>query len=242
MKTEVRWHERIDSTNEEAKRLAESGEQGPLWIAAHEQTAGRGRRGRVWISRPGNLFASVLLRPARPPDECAQLSFAAALAAGETVAAYVPDARTTLKWPNDVLLDGRKIAGVLLESQRRAQSGPVDWLVAGTGINLVHFPSDAEFPATALSAHVDAPEPEDALGRLAANWTKWYETWMSTGFAPVRDAWLARAEGLGGRIRARLATRELDGRFEGLADDGALLLRGANGLSRISAGEVFFRD
>jgi BirA family biotin operon repressor/biotin-[acetyl-CoA-carboxylase] ligase len=188
------------------------------------------------------LFVSLLLRPDRTPDACAQLSFAAALAAGETVAAYVPAVRTTLKWPNDVLLEGRKVAGVLLESERRAQSGPVDWLVVGTGINLAHYPNDVDFPATALSIFVRPPDAQEALLRLAANWTRWYETWMNAGFAPLREAWLARAEGLGGRVRARLASREVDGAFEGLAEDGALLLRTTNGLSRIAAGEVFFRD
>ncbi len=231
----------IDSTNEEARRLAQSGERGPLWITASEQTAGRGRRGRTWVSPRGNLSATLLINPGRPASDCAQLSFAAALATSDTVSTLAPDAEVKVKWPNDVLADGGKIAGILLES---ASSGGADpnWLVIGIGINLEAHPRDTEFPATSLPAlGVAPPPPEDGLLHLAAAFAKWYDIWRADGFGPIRDAWLARAAGLGTRIRARLQNGECMGIFEGIDTDGALLLREAQDRVRaIAAGEVFF--
>jgi len=226
-------HDTIDSTNEEARRLAEAGETGPCWIVAAEQTAGRGRRGRTWISERGNLFATLLISPTGAVEQRMQLSFVAGLAAADTIACYSPDG-VTLKWPNDVLLFGRKVAGMLLES-----FGPA--LVVGFGINLAHFPHDTGFPATSLAALVrNAPSPDEAFTRLAAFWNAWYEAWRRDGFAPVRAAWLARASGLGESIRVRVMDREMNGVFENVDDDGALLLRAANGtLARITAGDVF---
>jgi BirA family biotin operon repressor/biotin-[acetyl-CoA-carboxylase] ligase len=237
----IRKYDALDSTNEEARRLAEAGEAGPLWISAREQSAGRGRRGREWVSQAGNLFATLLLRPQRPPDQCAQLSFVAALAVGDVVAGLAPSARVALKWPNDVLLDGKKVAGMLLESS--GAKARVDWLAVGIGINLANFPDGVEFPATSLAAVTGrAPDADEALSRLAGRWDAWYETWMNSGFQPIRDGWLARASGLGERVNARLANREVQGVFEGLADDGALILRETGGKqTRIAAGEVFFR-
>lgn len=239
----IRHYDSLDSTNEEARRLAQAGERGPLWIVAREQTAGRGRYGRQWASPAGNLFSTVLLRPARPADVCAQLSFAAALAAADAVASFAPQSSVTLKWPNDVLLQGRKVAGILLESSGGAHGRALDWLAVGTGINLMSYPREVEFPAVSLAEVLGhAPEPEDALQRLATCWSAWYETWMSKGFAPVREAWLGRAIGLGERVSAQLAGRKLQGVFEGLAEDGTLILREAKGeVTRIAAGEVYFR-
>lgn len=229
----------IDSTNEEARRLALAGERGPLWITAARQSAGRGRRGRAWVSPTGNLSATLLLAPGRPANECAQLSFAAALAASDAVQSFGADAR--VKWPNDVLANGAKLAGILLESASQGGADPA-WLAVGIGINLKHHPSDTEFPATSLAAiGIPAPEPREALLRLAASFAKWYDIWRAQGFAPIRDAWLARAAGLGTRIRARLTNGETMGVFEGIDANGALLLREAQDRVRtIAAGEVFF--
>ena len=231
----------IDSTNEEARRRAASGEKGPLWITAVRQTSGRGRRGRVWQSPGGNLAATLLLRPDKPAAECAQLSFAAALAVSDMLSAFAPQADLALKWPNDVLAGGRKIAGILLESESGA-GGKANWLAAGIGVNLKAFPDDTDFPATALAAlGVLPPDPKDALLHLAAAFAKWYEVWLAQGFLPVREAWLARAAGLGTRIRARLANEEISGVFQGIDETGALLLGQPGGVTRtISAGEVFF--
>ena len=229
----------IDSTNEEARRLALAGERGPLWITAARQSAGRGRRGRAWMSPTGNLSATLLIAPARPANECAQLSFAAALAASDAVLSFGADAR--VKWPNDVLANGAKLAGILLESASQGGADPA-WLAIGIGINLKHHPSDTEFPATSLAAiGIAVPEPREALLRLAASFAKWYDIWRAEGFAPIRDAWLARAAGLGTRIRARLTNGETMGVFEGIDANGALLLRETQDRVRtIAAGEVFF--
>jgi BirA family biotin operon repressor/biotin-[acetyl-CoA-carboxylase] ligase len=224
----------IDSTNCEARRRAEAGAAGPLWITAARQTAGRGRRGRVWQGATGNLAATLLLRPEAPPAAVAQLSFAAALAVADLAARFAPDAAITVKWPNDVLADGSKLAGILLE----AGTG---WLAIGIGINLAGHPADTEFPATSLAAlGIVPPAPEAALTVLAARFAHWLAAWRAEGFAPLRAAWLARAGGLGAPIRARLPHEERHGAFEGIDATGALLLREASGVRAITAGEVFF--
>ncbi len=234
----------VDSTNEEARRLAMAGEGGPIWITASRQTAGRGRRGRAWISPPGNLAASLLLRPPRSAAECAQLSFLAAIAAHDALSPYTSNHALNLKWPNDVLLNGRKLSGLLLESVSNGQTTkPMpDWLIIGIGINLEAHPEGMEFPATSLTAlGLTAPPASTILTELAASFAKWYEIWLAEGFAPIRDAWLARAGGLGDRIRARLSDGELWGVFEGIDQTGALILREQqNRIRTISAGEIFF--
>jgi len=231
----------IDSTNEEARRLAAAGEAGPIWISAGSQTAGRGRRGRSWQSPSGNLAATLMLRPGRPASACAQLSFVTAIAARDALITLAPTLEVRVKWPNDVLAGGRKIAGILLESASQGDALPA-WLAIGVGMNLAEHPEDTEFAATSLAAlGVSAPKPDDALLHLAANFAKWYEVWRGDGFAAIRDAWLVRAAGLGGRIRARLAHEETSGVFEGIDENGALLLRTGGGSVRaIPAAEVFF--
>jgi BirA family biotin operon repressor/biotin-[acetyl-CoA-carboxylase] ligase len=224
----------VDSTNAEARRRAEAGEKGPLWITAAHQSAGRGRRGRAWETGEGNLAATLLLTPGVPPAEAAQLSFAAALAVAETVLHFAPRAEVQVKWPNDVLAEGRKVSGILLEGAGQA-------LAIGIGLNLAHHPEGTEFPATSLAAlGVPAPEPQAALVVLAARFAHWQGTWESGGFAPLRMAWMARAGALGRPIRARLPHEERQGAFEGIDASGALLLREPGGLVAITAGEVFF--
>jgi BirA family transcriptional regulator, biotin operon repressor / biotin---[acetyl-CoA-carboxylase] ligase len=224
----------LDSTNSEARRLAQSGETGPLWITATRQTAGRGRRGRVWDSAPGNLAATLLLRPEAPAAIIGQLSFVAALAVAEMAVHFAPSAAITVKWPNDVLAEGGKLAGILLEA------GP-GWLAIGIGVNLAGFPQGTEFPATSLAQQgIAAPSSEDALTVLAARFAHWYALWMSEGFETMRAAWLARAGGLGLPIRARLPHETREGVFEGIDSAGALLLNEQGQVRAIAAGEVFF--
>jgi BirA family biotin operon repressor/biotin-[acetyl-CoA-carboxylase] ligase len=224
----------LDSTNEEARRLAEAGEAGPLWLMAAQQTAGRGRRGRAWDTAAGNLAATLLLRPQAPQAIRGQLSFAAALAAAETVQHFAPAAGVTVKWPNDVLAGGRKIAGLLLE-------GSNDWLAIGIGINLAHHPDGTAFPATSLpQLGIAPPSCDAALTVLAARFAHWYDAWMEKGFEVLRQAWLGRASGVGAPITARLPHETRQGVFEGIDASGALLLKEENGVRAIAAGEVFF--
>jgi BirA family biotin operon repressor/biotin-[acetyl-CoA-carboxylase] ligase len=223
----------LDSTNEEARRLAAAGDTGPVWITARLQSKGRGRRGNSWISEPGNLFATLLI--SAPQATAAQLGFAAGLATADAVALYAAADRVNLKWPNDVLLDHRKVAGILLETVG------TDAVAIGIGINLAHHPELTETPAISVnSATGRAVDPDEALGNLAARFAAWYGTWRSRGFAVLKPHWLERASGLGRLIRARLADREIEGVFEDLDHDGALLLRNDTGLIRITAAEVFF--
>ncbi|HET7084932.1 MAG TPA: biotin--[acetyl-CoA-carboxylase] ligase [Rhizomicrobium sp.] len=232
---QVRYEE-LDSTNSEARRLAEAGEPGPLWISAARQTAGRGRRGRAWDSGQANLAATLLLRPSAPPATIGQLSFVAALAAADTASHFAPSAAISVKWPNDVLAEGRKLAGILLEGD--VQQG---WLAVGIGINLASFPEGTEFPATSLAQlGLAPPSSENALTVLAMRFAHWYDGWMTNGFDTIRDAWLARAAGLGAPIRARLPAETCEGIFEGIDHSGALLLKQQGRLRAIAAGEVFF--
>jgi len=232
-------HERIASTSDEAKRLAAEGAPAGTLVWARVQTAGRGRQGRGWVSPAGNLFASLILRPAVPVATAAQLGFVAALAVADACRALAPDAAIRLKWPNDVLLAGRKLAGLLLESQSRSE-GALDWLVLGIGVNLATYPVEVEYPATALAATGADASPEAMLAALAASFLAWYERWRDgAGFATIRAEWLGRAEGLNQPIRVRLPGETREGVFAGLDTDGALLLDTGTGRQRIAAGEVF---
>lgn len=232
-------HERVASTSDEAKTLAISGAAAGTLVWARMQSAGRGRQGRGWVSPAGNLYASLILRPAVSVAAAAQLSFVAALAVGNACLAQAPEAAIAFKWPNDVLLGGRKLAGILLELQASA-AGAIEWLVIGIGINLATYPVDVEFKATALSATGADAAPDAMLPVLAEAFLDWYERWQEgAGFATIRAAWLARAYGLGQPIRVRLPGSSLDGIFAGLDTDGTLLLDSPAGRRCIAAGEVF---
>lgn len=218
-------HEALDSTNDEAKRQAAAGTPEGALIVARRQTAGRGRSGRIWTSPEGNLYFSLLLRPARPPGEAAQLSFVAALALADGAAVPV-----ALKWPNDVLAQGRKLSGILLE-------GSDGWLVVGCGVNVATAPEGA----TCLREQGSAATPDRVLERFCASFLAWRGQWLAEGFAPIRTAWLARAAGLGAPATARLGRETLHGTFVDLDSDGALVLDMAGaGRRRIAAGEVYF--
>lgn len=223
----------IDSTNDAAKRLAAEGAGEGLVVWADRQTAGRGRQGRVWHSPPGNLPCSILLRPECRPAEAAQLSFAAALAVCDALAPWRP----RCKWPNDVLIEGRKIAGILLESE--ATGARVAWVVVGIGVNLAHHPAETETPAISLAELGATMTPGAMLASLCTHMLDWYRTWRQFGFAPLRQAWLDRAEGLGSEIRVRYARTETRGRFVDLDASGALVLENSEGTSHIAAGAVF---
>jgi len=232
--------DQIDSTNAEARRRAEAGEGGPLWVMARRQTQGRGRRGRAWETGEQNLAASLLMLTDRPPAEAAQVSFVAALAVCDLARDHLPAERVRLKWPNDVLAGGRKLAGILVESGRHA-SGAL-WLVVGVGVNLAGAPDIPERPATSLAAEGAAPpSPDAALARLADAMAGWLGVWDSQGFSAIAEAWTARAYGLGQPCIARLNAESVEGLAEGLDVDGSLRLRLPGGaVRRITAGDVFF--
>lgn len=226
---------RIDSTNDEVRRLAEAGAGHGTVVAAVEQTLGRGRRGRVWSSPPGNLHCSLLLD--RGPDAAAspQLTFVAAVALRNALKELALGADFKVKWPNDVLCDGAKIAGMLLEQA----SGLI---ILGVGVNVVTHPDIALYPATSLRKTGSGASAEDVLIGFCGQLGHFYQQWRNEGFAPIRDAWLAAASGQSERLTARLADNsELTGFFAGLASDGALQLADDGGrIHRILAGDVFF--
>jgi BirA family transcriptional regulator, biotin operon repressor / biotin---[acetyl-CoA-carboxylase] ligase len=231
----------IGSTNDEAKRLARDGAPEGTLLCSLEQTAGRGRRGRTWASPRGNLYASLILRPDCPASRAAQLGFVTAVAIGEALRAILPRAeRLAYKWPNDVLINGRKTAGVLLESEM-ITPGKLSFLVVGVGVNLAASPQGTEFPATSVAEEgLGVVWPETMLERFAHQFQSWERRWHAEGFAPVRAAWLAGAAASRGEpIRVRLETATLYGRFLDIDERGTLLLDEAGERRHISAGEVF---
>jgi BirA family biotin operon repressor/biotin-[acetyl-CoA-carboxylase] ligase len=237
----IETYDEIDSTNAEARRRAEAGEGGPVWIIARRQTAGRGRRGRAWSTETGNLAATLLTTTDAAAAEAAQLSFVAALAACDLADTCLGAGAARLKWPNDVLVFGKKAVGILVESGARPDGRL--WLAVGIGVNLAHAPQDIERPATSFAEHMAGPPPKmaDAAEVLAARFESWRKLWATQGFPPIAEGWTARAHGLGQPCEARLPNRTLSGIAEGMDPDGALRLRLHDGaLERITAGDVFF--
>lgn len=234
----VRHFAELDSTNSEASRLAQAGEAGPLWIVAERQTAGRGRRGRVWQGASGNLAATLLLATDRTPAQAAQTAFIAALALADMAAGFVPADLIRVKWPNDLLVGGAKAGGVLIESGAAPRGGL--WLAVGVGANLADAPKDTPYPATSLAAHGPVPSPADALAALDAGFSRWLDVWEAQGFEPLRAAWMGRAHGLGQPCTVSFGDRTVTGTHDGLDADGALLLRVGAAVQRITAGDVIF--
>lgn len=234
-------HDTVGSTNAEALALARAGERGPLWITAGRQTAGRGRRGRTFVSETGNLFATLLLTDASAPDRAAELSFVASLALHDAVAAVAPTLapRLKVKWPNDVLCDGAKFSGILVEGESGIGRALVT--VVGIGVNCAHHPAGTPYPATDLSACGAEVTPPMLFAALSRTMLRRLAEWARGGnFAAIRGAWLARAAGLGDTVSIRLADRTLDGRFESLDAAGRLVLRAADGsVQHVTAGDLF---
>jgi BirA family biotin operon repressor/biotin-[acetyl-CoA-carboxylase] ligase len=221
-------HEVLDSTNAQALKLARQGERGPLWIVAKRQTAGRGRRGRPWISQRGNLFATLLLTAAGAPEHRPQLSLVAALALHdalvEITASLKP--RMAIKWPNDLLLEEAKLAGILVEGE-----GGEDGAVAiGIGVNCASHPAKTDYPATDLATTGFSISPTNLMQPLSLKMVGRLAQWNGgEGFSTVRADWMARVAGIGENVGVRLTDRELSGTFEGLDEAGRLMLRLADG-------------
>lgn len=230
----------VDSTNEEARRRAEAGAPGPLWIRADRQVKGRGRQGRPWAEANGNLYSTLMIRPDVSPTEASLMSFVACLAVAELFEAH--GGQAGLKWPNDALLNGGKAAGVLLEAS--GQGGRLDWLAIGIGVNLAAHPeadAGALHPPTSLRAATGVVvTPSDALLSIAASVARWSDTLKGRGFTAIREAWLSRAVRLGERIEARTPSETVAGLFEDVDATGALVLRTANGARRIHAADIYF--
>jgi len=231
-------YETLGSTNAEALARARAGERGPLWITATTQSAGRGRRGSCWASPSGNLYATLLLTEPSPVPQGPQLSFVAALAVHDAVAACAPQLGPLLKvkWPNDLLVGQAKVAGILIEGE----SGPPFAVAIGIGVNCATHPSETSYPATDLAATGSLVVTDVLLEALSVGMAQRLRQWnRGQGFSATRKDWLKRAAGLGEMLQVRLRERELSGRFEGLDEAGHLLLKQGGDLSTITAGEVF---
>jgi BirA family transcriptional regulator, biotin operon repressor / biotin---[acetyl-CoA-carboxylase] ligase len=233
-------HDTLPSTNTEALALARRGETGPLWVTARQQTAGRGRRGNAWISTPGNLYATLLLCDPAAPENTPELSFVAALAVHDAIGDRASALRENLalKWPNDILCGGAKLAGILIEGETVASGLAV---ALGIGVNCMHHPVETAYPATDLATAGAAVSAEDLFFALSSAMARRQAQWQrGVGFQSIRVDWLERAAGIGGEMRVRLPNREFVGRAEALDDRGRLLLRLADGtLQTITAGDVF---
>lgn len=230
------------STNTECLSRADLGDPGDLWIMAHEQSKGRGSRGRDWQSIAGNLHASVLLRNPCTTQFLSQLTFVAVLAAHKAVADYLgnPADALQVKWPNDLLLNRKKLGGILLES-RSTQSENV--VVIGFGINLAGHPPDTPYPATRLAEAGVTIAPEAFLVTLAERFAQLRDTWSAAeNFEAIRERWLTAAAGLGEAIVIRIpGKKDRTGKFAGIDADGCLMLEGNDGgMQRISSADIFF--
>jgi BirA family biotin operon repressor/biotin-[acetyl-CoA-carboxylase] ligase len=224
--------ETIGSTNDEARRLALEGAPHGTAVHADEQTAGRGRLAHTWFSPPGNLYLSILLRTGLPAARATQLSFLVALAVSDTVEALLPrQIRAMVKWPNDVLVNGAKIAGILIEQVD-------DAVIVGIGLNVLQAPSNTAYRTTTIVANGGIASVDGARDILLGRLSQHLEAWRSSGFEPIREQWLSRSYPIGAAIRANLGGQSVTGHFAGLDADGALLLDTPEGRRRIVAGEI----
>lgn len=214
--------------------LARGGVEEGVWLRAERQSAGRGRQGRAWSSPAGNFYGSTTVRLRAADPAAPSLALVAAVALYEAVAAFAPNAPLQLKWPNDLLLDGAKLAGILLERAGGA-------VVVGVGVNLDHHPELPDRVTTSLAAQGMPVAAEPFAEVLAAAFERWLERWRGEGLHPVRTRWMQHAHPIGTALTARLPDGgSLDGLFDGLDADGALILRLASGGRRvIHAGDVF---
>ncbi|MEQ1706752.1 MAG: biotin--[acetyl-CoA-carboxylase] ligase [Terricaulis sp.] len=234
----------LDSTMLEARRRAERGELGPVWLIARRQTAGRGRRGRAWMSFDGNLLATHLFMTALPPAEIALLGFAAGIAIAETIEAMGGVGRVALKWPNDVMIDGAKTAGILIDSG--ALGGGRLWVALAFGINISAAPRAIDQPTSCvrmvLPHDVATPSSTEFFNALRPRLETWAARLAEEGFEPLRRAWLSRAQGLGHQVRVLQGDQALEGRVAGLSARGELELDTQDGRRLIAAGDVFFSN
>lgn len=240
------FHDELASTQIEAKRLAKAGDYGPLWIMARRQSAGRGRLDRQWISQEGNLFCTGLYPFDGALKDLPKLSFIAALAVVDMLKNYIPKADISLKWPNDVLVGGAKISGILLES---GQSEAGIWVAIGIGVNLISHPDDIDREATHILTHIDTQElddpepvmtgPEPALALLARKYDHWLDMFTKDGFVPIAKAWTEQMAYLDEPIAIKQTEHTYVGIMRGVGVDGELQLETDNGsLLSIWTGDI----
>lgn len=228
----------IDSTSDEARRRAFAGDPGRVWVIAEEQSAGRGRRGRIWASPRGNLYASAVVIDPCLPAAAAQLGFVGGVALARA-AKDVGAARTRLKWPNDLVCDGAKCAGLLVEGA--SLPGPRLACIVGVGVNCLSAPAGVGYPtAVVTTASGAAIEAGMLFERLVERFDEALATWQGgEGFEKIRSAWLDHAGALGDRVRVESGGRRREGTFEGLDGAGRMLFRGASGIERIESADLW---
>lgn len=232
-------YDSIGSTNTEALQRGRAGERGPLWIVARAQTEGRGRRGRTWSSPDGNLAASLLTTVNAPLSVGATLGFVAGLAVLRAIENCTSGLAVTLKWPNDILADGRKLAGILLESESSEAPAAI---VIGIGVNVLSAPDDVAFPAVSLNALGHDVSAEHVFAELSDAWVDVFAVWNNgRGVDAIRSQWLRHAAGLGREISVRTGETTLQGIFRTLDEQGRLVLQTADGAEvTVTAGDVYF--
>lgn len=233
----------IGSTSTEAIARARAGEAGPLWIVSAHQSAGQGRRGSTWHTPPGNLAASLLVTTDLPPATLATLGFAAGVALARALdrcASLGPRSPFALKWPNDVLVEGAKLAGILLGTEELG--GGRRAVVIGLGVNVAAAPDGLPYPVTSLRRLGCGTGPEELFAALTEAWLDVERLWDDgRGFGAIRGLWLERAAGLGGAVAVRSGTAARRGTFETIDGQGQLVIRSEDGAThRVSAGEVHF--
>lgn len=232
----IRTVSETGSTNDDLAASAREGAPEGVWLRADRQSGGRGRQGREWHSPPGNLYASTLvrLRPGDPPAPT--LALVAAVALHEVAAAFAGEAPIEIKWPNDLMVAGAKLSGILLERLD-------DAVIVGFGVNLAEHPDQTERPSTSFADLGGAPDPTLFLEALAESFGRWLERWRNEGLAAIRTRWLASAHPPGTALSTHTASGAwVEGVFDGLDDSGALRLRLADGSSQvIHAGDVFLK-
>lgn len=236
----------LDSTNAEAKRHAENGGTHGAVVWSHQQTSGKGRMGREWISPEGNLYVSVLLQPTCSLAERTQLAFLTAVAMLDTLEPILGEAgEVSCKWPNDILLDGKKIGGILLESfQTTNDFGRTqEWVVIGLGLNIMQYPeSGLRYPATSLkAAGIELISAKIVLSRFVYNFIMRYDAWQEDGFASIREAWAEHAYGINELVHVEVGDEKVTGVYESIDDNGSLMLSVAGKPAiPINAGDVTF--
>lgn len=238
---EAVFYQEVTSTNDVARQRVSEGHKGPIWVASAAQTAGRGRLGRPWVSEKGNLYTSLMIRPDEKPDKMVALPFLVALAVRRAlIMSGANGNQIKCKWPNDILFNEKKVAGILIESSMGSR-GAIDFLIIGIGTNLNVYPEEAQFPATCFARETESYiDPEAYFVNLAAAFDMQWRAWQQFGFEPIRDDWLRHSWGMGEKRMIRTSNLEVTARLQSLDKDGALIIKLDDGTEKsLYAGDIF---